>query len=221
MKRTLLTFSLFALTTLSSCITISIGEPAVGPVEERTITIGEKEITAIAVSSGADVIVDSTVARGEVRVLTHTDIFDNLKIEVEDSTLDIGLKSGQLRTTTFEVRVPAYNYNVAALSGGSDLEWEGCNANDLTVAVSGGADIEICGRCTNLVVAASGGADADFEELIAESVSVAASGGADVIVYATKSLEINASGGADVYYGGNPANKSINKAGGADVSAID
>ena len=82
-------------------------------------------------------------------------------------------------------------------------------------------DIEICGRCTNLVVAASGGADADFEELIAESVSVAASGGADVIVYATKSLEVNASGGADVYYGGNPANKSINKAGGADVSAMD
>ena len=203
MKRTLLTFSLFALATLTSCITISIGESAVGPIEERTITIGEEEITAIAVSSGADVI------------------FDNLKIEVEDSTLGIGLKSSQLRAKTFEVRVPAYNYNVAALSGGSDLEWEGCNANDLTVAVSGGADIEISGRCTNLVVAASGGADADFEELIAESVSVAASGGADVIVYATKSLEVNASGGADVYYGGNPANKSINKTGGADVSAID
>ena len=225
--------SIFALT---SCINIiSSTKLSEAPIEERTLPLSEA-VTAIAVSHGADVIVDATLPATEIRVTTHTDIFDILEVKTEDSTLDIGLTSNALRAKTFEVRIPILPLKDIAVSGGSDFEWHNCTAEMLTIAASGGADVEIdgqsseinlaisggadaeiSGRCITLTVAASGGADADLNELIAQDVTVSASGGADVEVCATNSLAINASGGADVAYRGNPTTKDIHRSGGADV----
>lgn len=221
---------------LTSCITI-VGTTKLSeaPVEERTLPLTE-EVTAITASSGADVIVDATLPANEIRVKTHSDIFDILEIKTNKGTLEIGLSENSLRAKTFEVRIPILAYNTIVASGGADIEWHNCRAEMLTIAasggsdidiegecgdiilaVSGGADAEIAGHCINLTVAASGGADADLDELKAMNVEVSASGGADVAVYATKRLTVNASGGADVAYSGNPESKDINRSGGADV----
>lgn len=225
---------------LTSCINIiSSTNLSEAPIEERTFPITE-QVTAIAASHGADVIVDPTLAASEMRVTTHTDIFDILECDIKDETLSIGLTSNSLRAKTFEVRIPILAYKDIAVSGGSDFKWNNCVAEELSIAASGGADVditsqsskinlaisggadaEISGRCITLVVAASGGADASLEELIANDVTVAASGGADVTVHATESLVVEASGGADVAYTGNPTTKDINRSGGADVYRID
>ena len=225
---------------LTSCINIiSSTNLSEAPIEERTFPITE-QVTAIAASHGADVIVDPTLAASEMRVTTHTDIFDILECDIKNETLSIGLTSNSLRAKTFEVRIPILAYKDIAVSGGSDFKWNNCVAEELSIAASGGADVditsqsskinlaisggadaEISGRCITLVVAASGGADASLEELIANDVTVAASGGADVIVHATESLVVEASGGADVAYTGNPTTKDINRSGGADVYRID
>lgn len=207
----------FALLSLTSCI---ISRPAKGAVEERTITTTE-EITAIAVSNGFNVIIDETIPHGEVRVLTNTDIFEYLDIEVTDKTLNLGMKPCNISTQTLEVRMPAYNLNSISASGGSDVEWHNCANETLAIAASGGADVEIKGVCTTLTVTASGGADVDLDELIAEVVTAAASGGADIQVYATKQLTVDASGGADVEYSGNPTSTNINTSGGAEVGRND
>ena len=214
-------FTAIVALTLTSCITISgVSERASGPIEERIITI-DGDIFALASSCGAYVVVDSSVPRGQVRVVTNSDIFDKLDIKVEESTLEIGLKPGNnLRSDTFEVYVPAYDYNTLAISSGSNFEWEGCSGEVLTIAISAGADAEIDGTCQMLTVAASAGSDADLAELIAESVTVTASAGADVSVYATESLTIAASAGADVSFGGNPKHKDIHTSSGADVYAM-
>lgn len=225
---------------LTSCINIiSSTNLSEAPIEERTFPITE-QVTAIAASHGADVIVDPTLAASEIRVTTHTDIFDILECDIKNETLSIGLTSNSLRAKTFEVRIPILAYKDIAVSGGSDFKWNNCVAEELSIAASGGADVditsqsskinlaisggadaEISGRCITLVVAASGGADASLEELIANDVTVAASGGADVTVHATESLVVEASGGADVAYTGNPTTKDINRSGGADVYRID
>lgn len=225
---------------LTSCINIiSSTNLSEAPIEERTFPITE-QVTAIAASHGADVIVDPTLAASEMRVTTHTDIFDILECDIKNETLSIGLTSDSLRAKTFEVRIPILAYKDIAVSGGSDFKWNNCVAEELSIAASGGADVditsqsskinlaisggadaEISGRCITLVVAASGGADASLEELIANDVTVAASGGADVTVHATESLVVEASGGADVAYTGNPTTKDINRSGGADVYRID
>ena len=205
----------FALLSLTSCI---ISSPAKGPVEERTITTTE-EITGIAVSGGVDVIIDDAIPYGQMRIFTNSDIFEYIEVEVIDNTLNLGMKPCNISTQTLEVRMPAYNLNSISASGGSDVEWSGCVAESLTIAASGGANVDINGQCQQLIVAASGGADIDLEELISEDVSVAASGGADIHVHASKSLIVQASGGADVEYSCNPITKDINTSGGADVHA--
>lgn len=235
------TITLFLSTLLfTSCINvISTQKFAEGPIEERTLPITE-EITAIAASNGADVIVDPTLPASEIRVTTHTDIFDILEIKTCEGTIEIGLTSNSLRAKTFEVRIPILAYKDIAVSGGSDFTWDNCVAEELSIAASGGADVditcnsskinlaisggadaEISGRCITLNVAASGGADADLDELMAENVNVSASGGADVEVYAIKSLTVEASGGADVAFSGNPETRDINRSGGADVYVND
>lgn len=219
---------------LASC-TLVIGEQAKGEIIEKTFTIsGEPE--ALAISNGFDVVVDATLPRGEVRVTTHSYLMDLVDISVENATLNIKLKSSKLYAKTLSVRIPEYDYNTVAISGGADLQWHNSKAKTLTIAasggadaeitthsetvtlaVSGGADVELMGSSKHLSVAASGGADVDTSELKAESVEVSASGGADVDVYASNSLTVEASGGSDVSYEGNPATKNISSSGAADV----
>lgn len=228
---------IFSILALSSCINIGANiKLAKGAIQERTIIIPEGA-TALVTSHGADVTVDYSLRPNEVRVKTHSDMFDILKVEVEDSTLSIGIKQNSLCAKTFEVRIPALAYNDIAVLGGSDLLWRNCTAesltitasggsdvelnggifNTLSITTSGGADVEIKGQCTDLSVTASGGTDTDLSELFAEKASISASGGSDVSVNASKSLTIDASGGADVYYSGIPTTTNINTSGGASI----
>lgn len=230
---------ILALITVALCAVSCISSVpyAEGEIEERTYTV-EGDITALAVSAGFDVVVDATLPRGKVRITTHSDLFDNVEVEVEGNTLNLNLKSFTLRPKTLKAIVADYNYDAVAISGGVDLLWDGCNspnltlaasggadakitsveAESLTVVASGGADVEIEGACNYISAAVSGGADLILGELEAKSAEVVASGGADAVVFATESLNISASGGADVVYFGEPEHSNINSSGGASVS---
>lgn len=235
MKIKAFTFTLIALLAVS-CI---VQQPAVGAIEEYDYTISG-EVKALSTSGGVDVIVDNTLQPGKVRVRTHTDVIESVEVYTKGATLYIEQTTCKLRPKVLEVRIPDYGYESVAASGGSDIVWCDCNVPMLTVAASGGADIdieansdsitlstsggadvEICGSSRQLDVAASGGTDVNTERLVAEHVTVSASGGADVEVHATKSITILASGGADVTYSGNPEIKDINVSGGADVERDD
>ena len=217
MKRVTLLISLLSLLALTSCISINLNT-AQGEVVENTVTITD-DITAIAISSGIDAIVDPSLPRGEVRILTHTDMHDFVVVEVENKSLNISLKPRSLIAEVLEVRIPAYDYDTIAISGGSDFEWACCDASTLTVAASSGSDVEIKGHCQRLTAAVSSGADLDLEELVAENVVIAASSGADAHVHATTQLVVNASSGSDVTYSGNPTSKDIHTSSGANVSS--
>ena len=183
---------------LSSCIvTTNSAKYAKGDIESAIYTI-DQEYHGLAISGCADVIVDNTLLPTEVRVKTHSDIFEVLKIEVKDNSLNIGLNSPMIITKTFEVRVPERSYTTICTSGGSSIEWHGCDVATLDLHTSGSADAEISGRCNNLTVTASGGTDVEFDELRAESVEVIVSGGADVTIKGEcRTLNISASGGTD------------------------
>lgn len=231
MKINILTLT--AITLLAaSCI---VQQPAEGAIEEYDYTISG-EVTALSTAGGVNVIVDNTLQPGEVFVRTHTDVIKDVEVYARNSTLYIKQTTCRLRPRVLEVRVPDYGYESVAASGGSDIVWRGCNVPTLTVAASGGADVdieansdsvtistsggadvEIWGSCRQLDVAASGGSDVSTERLVAEHVSVSASGGADVDVHAVESITVLASGGADVTFSGNPSIKDINATGGADV----
>lgn len=182
---------------------------------ECTYTI-DGELTALEISGGVDVVVDTTIAKNQIRVLANTDDFSPLVVKAENGKLFVSHKRNT-GDKEYKVYVPAFDYNALALAGGSDLEWNCCNADELALTVSGGADCEIKGKCNTLAVMASGGADVDLDELIAGEVSVVASGGADVELHAVRTISLTASGGADVYVDGTPQISEWNVSGAADV----
>ena len=182
---------------------------------ERTYPLNE-DIVAIEVGDGIDVVVDSTLAKEELLVFSNKEDFSNFEMKVENGNLSVSVKS-VLIPKVYKVYVPAFNFEALTLSGGSDLEWDGCAVDKLAVVVSGGSDCEVAGHCNTLVVEASGGSDADLEDLLACDVTVEASGGSDVSVHATRTISVVASGGSDVYISGTPQISDWSVSGGADV----
>ena len=183
---------------------------------ECTYILDEELLTSLELSGGVDVVVDTAMAKNKVRVVSNTDDFSKLVVKAEKGRLVISSKR-ELGNIEYKAYVPACGYNALAVSGGCDLEWNGCDVDKLAVTVSGGADCEIKGRCNVLAVAVSGGADVDFDELVAGDVSVVASGGADAELYAMRTISVVASGGADVYISGTPQISDWSVSGGADV----
>lgn len=183
---------------------------------ECTYILDEELLTSLELSGGVDVVVDTAMAKNKVRVVSNTDDFSKLVVKAEKGRLVISSKR-ELGNIEYKAYVPACGYNAVVVAGGCDLEWNNCDVKELTVAVSGGADCEIKGRCNVLAVAVSGGADVDFDELVAGDVSVVASGGADAELYAMRTISVVASGGADVYISGTPQISDWSVSGGADV----
>ena len=182
---------------------------------ERTYPLNE-DIVAIEVGDGIDVVVDSTLAKEELLVFSNKEEFSNFEMKVENGKLSVSLKSVFI-PKVYKVYVPAFNFEALTLSGGSDLEWDDCAVDRLTVTLSGGSDCEVAGRCNTLVVEASGGSDADLEDLLACDVTVEASGGSDVSVHALRTISVSASGGSDVYIAGTPQILGWDVSGGSDV----
>ena len=174
------------------------------------------ELASLELSGGVDVVVDTALAKNQVRALANTDDFSKLVVKAENGRLVISHKRN-MGDKYYKVYVPAFDYNALLASGGSDLEWNGCDVDKLTVTVSGGADCEIKGKCDNLAVVVSGGADVDMDELFAGDVSVVASGGADVELHAVRTISVCASGGSDVHIAGTPQISGWRVSGGADV----
>jgi hypothetical protein len=118
-----------------------------------------------------------------------------------------------------ETDLRADNLSVA-VSSGADVKLT-VNARMLTVQVSSGADVNLAGSAEKLTARASGGADLNAANLKADVCYAEASGGADARVYGSKELYLKASGGADVSYRGPGRLVSKQESGGGDVRAKD
>lgn len=229
----------------SSCVDIVVstvhGE---GEIVTENRTFDPSSVSALAVSSGFDVVLDSSVEPGVVEITTYQNIVEYVDVEVKDGSLDIGMRSGNSYSTErLEARLSPVGLNtfavsggadvmcaekvtfegnfILAVSGGADVDFADVVADEAIVAVSGGADVDVNGVCRHLNVAVSGGADADLGDLCAESVEASASGGADLEIYATASYVIEASGAADVEYRDTGAKLDVKSSGAADVEPMD
>ena len=199
---------------VASCIGVYRAE---GPVESRSVML-TGTATAIAVSHGVDVVVDAALAENEVRIVTHSDVIDHVKVYVEEQTLYVKLDAPRaISTDRLEVYIPKFSYSSLAISLGAEFSDRAFSGAELTIAASAGAEVDISGEADTLTVAASAGADLSLDELRVKSATVSASAGAEVEVYVTESLVANASAGAEVSYKGNPQSVEVSKSAGATV----
>lgn len=188
-----------------------------GPVESRSVVL-TGTATAIAVSHGMEVVVDAALAENEVRIVTHSDVIDHVKVYVEEQTLYLKLDAPRaISTDRLEVYIPKFSYSSLAISLGAEFSDRTFSGAELTIAASAGAEVDISGEADTLTVAASAGADLSLDELRVKSATVSASAGAEVEVYVTESLVTNVSAGAEVSYKGNPTNVEVSKSAGGTV----
>ena len=228
----------------TSCVSIVVNSVrGEGEVVVENITFDPSSVQALGVSSGFDVVLDSSVEPGVVEITTCKNIMEYVEVEVSNGSLEIGMRRGNsydverlearlspVGLSTFAVSggvdmicsepLNIEGTMVMAVSGGADVDFAEVVAAKAVVAVSGGADVELRGGCRELEVAVSGGADVDLGEFCAESVKAEASGGADLDIYATVSYVIDASGAADVEYRNSGATTDIESSGAAEVTSM-
>ncbi|MBO5732438.1 MAG: DUF2807 domain-containing protein [Alistipes sp.] len=228
----------------TSCISIAINKNLIRGEGDPTTALRtyEGEVSGLGISSCADVILDSSIEPGTAQITTSPNIMEFVEIRVENNILYIGLCDDySYHVKTLEIRVSPVNLSLFAISGGASLKSSEaitsqdtttfavsggadvnvCGAfNHLSIAASGGADINLSGRCNTLDAALSGGVDADLYELQAVVATVSASGGSDVKVNASQEYHIQASGGADVIYCTTGATLDLSSSGGADITAL-
>jgi hypothetical protein len=93
-----------------------------------------------------------------------------------------------------------------ASSGGSDVDMN-IVCKDISIKASGGSDVDLKGSATNMNLDISGGSDVDAEAFSVDYAKVHASGGSDADIRVNKALEADASGGSDVTFSGDASYK--------------
>lgn len=186
---------------------------------------GKKNVdtfTKIASSGGIDV----NFTQGNSHTLeirTDAENMDKIEISVKNGTLELKRKQGVQfkRNSEITAYVSAKTLEAIAMSGGADFfAKELTNDKILSIAASGGADIDIDKLNTNECnIAISGGADADIKQLKTKSLKLAASGGSDATIHLDNADNVSAaaSGGADIKLTGKTKNLSVSSSGGADA----
>ena len=145
----------------------------------------------------------------EVMVEAEAEIFSALSYEVKNGTLEIGFKEN---VTCFEtnfgvwVNVALPNIKKITSSGISDIVSDGnLNLAQLTLDVSGTANIELSGQVADQTIKVSGVLNAKNFDLLTNTTSIDVSGSGDFEISCADNLDIEVSGIADVSYKGNPS----------------
>ena len=240
MKRFILSFVvLFAFVSLASAQSNKKkrydGE-GVGDVEVRDVP----DFDDISVGGGIDLYIHQANDR-KVQVESDNIDLDNIKTEVKDGTLHIGMKSNGWswgrNTKVLRVDVWIDDLDGIRAGGGSDVYTEGTFKSDelwvksgggsdmrLNLSVgkldghsSGGSDLWLSGDVDELVLHSSGGSDVNAYKLNAKRVTVSSSGGSDAYVNATDEISITASGASDVHVKGNAKILKKKSSGSSDI----
>ena len=136
------------------------------------------------------------------------EVYEEMKIEVVDETLEIGFKRN---ITCFEVdeetwiNITVPDINDIFISGTSEIVSEGdISLDNLQITISGVATIELSGESNNQEISVSGTVNVYNFGLYSENVIIDVSGVGEFEVYATETLDITVSGVGTIKYKGTP-----------------
>lgn len=202
--------------------------------EERSVST----FTKVSVQDGIDAYIRQGNAI-DIKVKADQNIIDRIITKVEGNTLVVKMEKntryrGNLQQ---EVYITLTDLEALMSSGGSDVETEALNVEELIVKSSGGSDINldvraerlslsssggsdlnVKGSAKMLEVSTSGGSDLNARGLKATDCKISTSGGSDATIYVTGKLSMTASGASDITYTGSPQIVSSRSSGAADIS---
>ncbi|EGK00342.1 head GIN domain-containing protein [Dysgonomonas gadei] len=200
------------------CCVISLGISAQVVKEKKPVSSFNK----IAVSGGIDIYFTQSNSHS-LEIETDAENMPKIEITVSNGNLELRRKDGERfkRNSRIYAYVSAPALDAIAISGGSDFNAKELNNKGaLSIAASGGADIEIDRLNVNEAnFAFSGGSDCDIKDLRAKKLKIAASGGSDsnINIGSADEVSLSVSGGADAELSGKVKVISVSCSGGADV----
>jgi len=233
--------NIFFAFTLFFALSVSLPTQAAGK-KSGTQNRKTASFNGISVSSGIDLYLKQG-ATEEVVIEADPDVIDDIITEVRDGILHIYSKKrfnwqwdqdrkayvtfDDLTRLDVSAGADAKAENAfkldeitIAVSSGADLEIDDLTARTVWLDTSSGSDAPISGRGVKFEASSSSGSDLSCSGLVAENCKVSASSGADAEVHATRQLKASASSGGDVRYRGNPGQKEIDESSGGDVSGF-
>ena len=179
----------------------------------------------VSVSNGFELILtqDSIC---NLRIETYENLYEYIKVEIVDSTLQIYIKDGFrfFGCPKVKIYLSCNSLNDISCSGGGRINmengWSGdkmnisisgggratgkLQMNTLEMDLSGGSRVGLDGKTEYLTISASGGSACDGESLESDICRISVSGGSRADLKINKNLEVEASGGSRVNYTGNP-----------------
>lgn len=194
-----------------------------GPVEERTIEVGQFSgielggsmqvtmergpVQTITVSAQPALLalLDTTVKRDVWRIRTSKCWSSDKEFTVHIVTPSLINSievhgSGDVRTSD------VFSTDAVELSaeGSGTISADGLNAKKLDLAISGSGAITVRGTCANLNAALSGSGDLNAQDLTANAADLGVSGSGNATITAISTLKADVSGSGTVRYGGKP-----------------
>jgi hypothetical protein len=196
---------------------------------------------AVSLAGPHDVIV-TVGPRHSVRAEGDAETLDRLKIEVDGSSLKIGMERGNWSTgwkrntpkTTIYVTLPAIR--AAAIAGSGDMRVDRVEANRFAASIAGSGDLQIgllrtrdadfsiagsggitaTGSADRADISIAGSGDMNLESVQIRTASVSIVGSGDVRARAMETADVSIIGSGDVNLSG-PARCNVNKRGSGSV----
>lgn len=183
--------------------------------ESRTVS----GFSAVELSGRAEI----TIVQGEREALTITaddNILPLLTSHVNDGRLELGVEPGSGISMDGPVVYALTVIDLTALrmSGSGTITITDLTTPELTVDVSGSAEVTATGTAADQHFAISGSGRVDSAGLAGDSVTVSIAGSGSATVYASDSLDVTISGSGTVTYLGDPERVTQNVSGQGSIN---
>lgn len=139
--------------------------------------------------------------------------------DLVESSIDHGngdcVQAGGDYLATLTIELP--NVNELTVSGSTSIDYHDISSGNLTVDISGSADISLAGVCTQLDASISGAATIKAKSLIAKKATLSVSGAGDIRTTITDQIKARVSGAGDIKVFGNPGLRDTKVSGAGEI----
>lgn len=186
---------------------------------QGAVTSETREVAAftrIEATAGIRVVIHIGPAEA-IEVSAQQNLLPAIATQVGGGTLRIEARDDftTVEPVTVTVVIPALDG--ITLSGGSQAEIEGLDAQSLELSIRGGAQVTAAGSVDSVALDADGGTTARLEELSVRVATVSMQGGATAIMTASDEVTGTAAGGSRLTVLGD-AVVSVEASGGSEVA---
>jgi len=186
-----------------------------GPDKTEERAVGTFDAVSLEIAS------DTVVTLGPKPSVTITcaeNILPLVRTDVRGGRLIISIKGSVSMAAPIKVAIVTTSLHRAALTGSGSMRLAGMSGEALELGISGSGTVVADGRVKQVDIDVSGSGHVDAASLRSEEVATMISGSASVKAFATHSATVDLAGSGTVTIAGNPARRSVDRAGSGRVS---